>query len=200
MRVLIVAAHPDDIELSMGGTVNKLKRRGDTVDVVIFSSTENVNGSSIISEAENSLKKILCVDTVRIYRYDGRSLHEKFSEMRDELYKIRQRGYDAVYCNHINSEHPDHEFVSKAVTSIFVTSSICFFVGIRAAMNEFGNMYEILSDDDVRNKVMALSQYKTQSKRTYFNMESIIGRARSYGLEIGVEFAEKFYVWREVCH
>ena len=36
MKVLIITAHPDDMEMSMGGTVKKLIDNGDQVDNIIM--------------------------------------------------------------------------------------------------------------------------------------------------------------------
>ena len=36
MRVLVITAHADDLELSMGGTVRKFIEKGDVVDNVIM--------------------------------------------------------------------------------------------------------------------------------------------------------------------
>ncbi len=38
MKILVIAAHPDDEVLGMGGSINKFTKNGDTVKIVIMAS------------------------------------------------------------------------------------------------------------------------------------------------------------------
>ena len=53
-RILIVGAHPDDIEFGLGATLNQIK--DEEIKIVVFSTTTNLNGEKIIKELNNSMR------------------------------------------------------------------------------------------------------------------------------------------------
>jgi len=52
-KILVIGAHPDDIEFGLGGTLNQIKN--EDIKIIIFSDTVNLNGPKIINEIKNSM-------------------------------------------------------------------------------------------------------------------------------------------------
>ena len=56
------------------------------------------------------------------------------------------------------------------------------------------NCYISLTEEHVEKKLLALSHYKTQETRHYFDMDYLRGLMRSRGVHIKTKFAESFEV------
>jgi hypothetical protein len=53
-----------------------------------------------------------------------------------------------------------------------------------------------LKEDNIRKKIEALKEYKSQNGRDYISEEFILSLARTRGVQIGCQFAEAFEVIR----
>ena len=53
MNILVLAAHPDDEVLGMGGTIKKFTKKGYSVKIVIFATGISARRSSNYKNAEN---------------------------------------------------------------------------------------------------------------------------------------------------
>lgn len=118
--ILAIGAHPDDVELSAGGTIIKSVEQGKTVAIVDLTEGELGSRGTVrtrYTEAENAAK-ILGVD----YRENVRLADGFFYEDRESLLrlitKIRHYQPDIVLANATDDRHPDHgrgsEFISRA--------------------------------------------------------------------------------------
>ena len=79
MKILVLAAHPDDEVLGMGGTIKKFTKTNHTVKIVIFAtgissrrssnfknSTNYVVNKKINSEMNKQIKNRFCLDQVNV--------------------------------------------------------------------------------------------------------------------------------------
>ena len=53
MNILVLAAHPDDEVLGMGGTIKKFTKKGHNVKIVIFATGISARRSSNYKNTEN---------------------------------------------------------------------------------------------------------------------------------------------------
>ncbi len=120
LDVLAFAAHPDDVEISAGGTVAKMVGKGYKLGIIDLTRGElGTRGSSELREAE--AKKSASI--LGIVHRDNLNLPDGFFQTDKEsllsvIRAIRKHRPRIVLANSISDRHPDHgkgaDLVSKA--------------------------------------------------------------------------------------
>jgi len=223
LDILAFAAHPDDVELSCGGTIIKQVKLGYKVGVVDL--TQGELGSRGTAET----RKIEAINSSKIL---GLSVRENL-KMADGFFEISQenklkivqiiRKYQpkVVFANSINDRHPDHGRASKLV------SEACFLAGLAKIITTENGLtqkayrpeviYHYIQDyyikpdfivdvsDFIDLKIESVKAYKTQ----FFDpnslepptpisgedfFEFLKARSREFGRLIQREFGEGFTV------
>lgn len=100
-KVLVLTAHPDDLELSCGGTVKKFVDQGITVDNVILCG--DVPHARWVEEAST----VLGYNPI-IFHYRD---HHQTSEVIKHLeYELKMSTYDLIITHWSEDWHQDHRF------------------------------------------------------------------------------------------
>lgn len=125
--ILCITAHPDDVELCMGGTVLHhvaLGKRVGLVELTVGELGTRGNGALRKEEAE-AARKILGAD----FRYQLDLADGFFRADRESLLKvvqvIRRHKPSVVFTNTLKDRHPDHGRSASLVTEA------CFLSGLR---------------------------------------------------------------------
>ncbi len=133
LDVLIFAAHPDDAEIAMGGTIAKFSKNNYKVGVIDFTRGElGSRGSKEIRDKESAdASKILKLEVrENLNLPDGRlSLNDESLEK--TVTKIRQYKPKILFAPYLNDRHPDHIAAGNIVKSAF------FFSGVVKYLTEF---------------------------------------------------------------
>jgi len=199
MNILVVTAHPDDLEFSFGGSLNRLMHGKDYIEVHIFSQSDTIHGNEgIVEECTASIRGIYELD-LHIHKYPTMHFSEHQQAIRDDIFKIKEELHPTVvFCKSPNSLHPDHRVIGEACESIFLESTVYAMEGIRDGHRQHINKWMEISADDLEVKLTAIGCYKSQRRRGYSNSKIIESWARFRGGQIGVEFAEGLEVIREI--
>lgn len=127
MRVLCVAAHPDDEVIGVGGTLAKHAAEGDEVFVLLLGDGEMARYETLTLEAEagrarrrddaRRVGELLGFESVRILDFWGNQLDkEPFIDVvravEDEIQQIRPT---VVYTHHFGDLNMDHQLTARAV-------------------------------------------------------------------------------------
>lgn len=225
--ILAFAAHPDDVELTLSGTLMKHIAQGKTVGIVDLTQGELGSRGTIETryvEAEAATK------IMGVHYRTNLKMRDGFFEISEEnkltiIREIRKCQPEIVFMNAITDRHPDHGRASKLV------SEACFYSGLRMIRTEINGvqqvahrpkaMYHYIQDryiqpdfvvditDFADQKIEAIKAYKTQffdpnssEPQTPISgaefIEFIKARMRELGRPIGVEFAEGFTVERTI--
>jgi len=223
--ILGIGAHPDDVELSAGGTIAKHVKAGKKVAIVDLTQGELGSRGTIetrYSEAHDASRILGVSFRENLKMQDGFFGHSK-EELLKLVVQIRRFQPEIVLANAISDRHPDH-----GKGSAFI-SDACFLAGLRKIETELNGksqqpwrpkaVYHYIQDryiqpdfaidvtEFVETKFEAIRAYKTQ----FYDPESnepqtpisgkeffdfLEGRMRQFGREIGVEFAEGYTVER----
>jgi LmbE family N-acetylglucosaminyl deacetylase len=204
-RILVVSAHLDDYEISVGGTIARLKRENSKCKIwsVYFSSCiEDPRNAGIIEEHKEAAK-LLEIDNDIGYDLPRRTFETDKQRIRDILWNLKNTFKpDLVLCPSPHDYHQDHKVVAECCMTIFRDSAtILGFEVSRSVMPEFvPNLYVILSADDVIEKLSAVWQYQTQYKARPNCFDS--GIIKSYmimrGAQVNAFYAEAFEVLRGI--
>lgn len=127
MRVLCVAAHPDDEVIGVGGTLARHAAAGDDVDVLLLGDGEmarHENETPTARERKEERREeareasaVLGVESVRILDYRGNQLDDYplIDIVRDVESMIDEKEPTVVYTHHYGDLNVDHQLIARAV-------------------------------------------------------------------------------------
>jgi len=223
--ILAIGAHPDDVELSAGGTIAKHIKAGKKVAIVDLTQGELGSRGTIetrYSEAAEAGKILGISARQNLKLADGFFTHDKESLLQLVI-QIRRFQPEIVLANAIQDRHPDHGRAAKFI------SDACFLAGLPKIETKCNGevqtawrpkaVYHYIQDRYIEpdfvidvtefkeTKFDAIRAYKTQffdpnstEPKTPISGKEFIdfleGRMRQFGREIGVEFAEGYNVER----
>ena len=224
MKVLVVAAHPDDEILGCGGSMLQHVAAGDTVHVLIMAEgitsreisrdvEKHSNELSALHSASYQAAQFMGVEKIKLYgfpdnRMDTVSLLDVVKKIESEINLFRP---DIVYTHHAGDVNIDHVITHKAVVTacrpIAGTSvkTLLFFETLSStewqmASNEvvFLPDYFVNIEKFLPQKLKALNFYKSEM-RAFPHSRSYEGvevLAKWRGMLSGLHYAEAFSTGR----
>jgi len=216
--VLAFGAHPDDLELAMGGTLIKLKALGYRVGMVDMTRGEKgTRGTAETRKAEaEAAFQIIGADFRENLDLGDQNVRDTLEQRRAVVECIRRHKPALVFTHYLQDRHPDHEGTAQLVKHAM------FLAGAKNAEAEGEphtpkgllhfyshwvmepNVYVDISEFFER-KIRAAKAYGTQ----FYNPSStepatrlsrpefwddLEARFRWFGLQIGVKYAEAFWM------
>jgi N-acetylglucosamine malate deacetylase 1 len=135
LDVLIFAAHPDDAEIGMAGTIAKLAKSGFKVGIIDLTAGEmGTRGNAKLRKKEaEAAAKIMNVEVrENLNLPDGKvKLNDEFTKK--IVVKIRQYQPKIIFVNYFNDRHPDHIGSAANVKEAF------FFSGVKKYISKYKN-------------------------------------------------------------
>ena len=127
LHILAIAAHPDDIELSCGGTLIKHTQAGQDVGILDLTQGELATRGTV---AQRYLESELAAKTLGVkIRLNARMADGFFrndeQHQRQLIPFIRHFRPDIVLANSLNDRHPDHARAGMLI------ADACFLAGLR---------------------------------------------------------------------
>lgn len=222
LDVLVFAAHPDDAEISMGGTIAKLTSKNFKVGIIDLSKGElGTRGSSEIRKKEaDRASDILKITLRENLGFKDGSLKFNNDYLKIIISKIRKYQPKILFAPYFNDRHPDHIGTSQLIKEAM------FFSGLPKIETEendklqipfrpqklfyymqtyeFEPSFIIDISETFETKMKSIFAYDTQ----FHNPESrepetfisnprftnfIEARAKYYGFKIGKDYGEGFY-------
>ena len=196
-RILMIGAHPDDIEFGCGAIISKLKNK-DRITCLTLSKMKNHKRTEYLVKEHYKSMNLLGItkDNIILKDFEERMFFKNRQDICDCLYDIyKEYNPSIVFCHPVYSDlHQDHEITSKETLRIFRETTIFGYQNQPRYYYEYcPNVFIQVSKKDVENKAEALQSYITYKDKGYFNPELIISQLRSNGIVIGVEFAEAYH-------
>jgi len=194
-NILIVGAHPDDIEFGCGGSILKHLELGDNVFVLVMTNGEQGNHPSNREECLNSLKLLGLGESNILFGNfsDGNLIANNITV--DFIEKsINKFNITKVYTHDPNDRHQDHRNCSLAVSSAArKIPELLLFQGYSTNVCFEPHYFIELSEEHLRKKLNALNCYKSQTtKKDSFNLKLIEHIAGANGKMCNSEYAEAF--------
>jgi len=221
--ILAIVAHPDDVELSFGGTLLVHKKKGYKTGVIDLTKGElGTRGTPEVraQEAEDAAKILGLTARENLGLPDGFFENTKENQLR-VVEAIRKYQPEIVITNAVYDRHPDHPRASALV------ETACFLAGLTEVKTNIDNVNQeahrpgklyfsiqsISAEPDLLvdvsevavEKLEAIKAFRSQffdpkskEPETYISssgfMEMIESRSRELGHRIGVSHAEGFNV------
>ena len=124
--VLFVGAHPDDVELSAGGTIANLTKEGKNVVIVDFTRGElgtRGSGETRLKEAQKAAQILGVSERINLGLPDGFITADDKSIIK-VIQIIRKYRPKIVVMNPEYERHPDHEAVNRIMRSAMFKSGL----------------------------------------------------------------------------
>ena len=222
LDVLIFAAHPDDAELSMGGTIAAFTSSGITTGIIDFTEAELSTRGTIESRRKETelASSILNLTTRENLGLPDGELKPVKEFVQIAVSKIREYKPKIVFAPYFNDRHPDHigaaQIVKEAsflsglkryetvlrdkMQEAYRPSKLFYFFQTYDAEPSF--IFDISSFYD--KKMQAVKAYSTQfynpdskEPETFISKEGFMhfleARAEYFGFKIGKKYGEAFY-------
>jgi bacillithiol biosynthesis deacetylase BshB1 len=216
---LVIAAHPDDAELGVGGTILDLKARGAKVGVLDLTSGEPTpHGSPEIRVRETAAAtQILGLDWRGNLGLPNRALMADLESRRLLAGMLRQLKPRILLTHYWEDAHPDHVQASALVDAARFWSKltktdlpgephfperIIYFFSVHLRLHiKPSFVADVTAHHDAKMK--ALTCYQSQfvagrSAGTPTVLDDVRDRGRYWGWTIGTRFGEPFLTREEV--
>ncbi len=213
MRILAIGAHPDDIELAMGGTLYEFTKKG--IDVLCYLTTNgtysDVYGNpirffdEIIETTRKSLGLLGVLEKNIIINRDINATELSVNKTSiSEVQKIILQNEITEIFTHmkIDTYHQDHQathHIAMAAARRYVNNLYCFESIFNFADGQMlPNCYVDISDC-IKTKLDALKMHSTEYEKFGGEhwLQSIKSLANFRGIQIGVQYAEAFNVIKQ---
>ena len=199
--ILVFGAHPDDLEIGMGGTIAKLSAMGHEVQLIIatlpnFVKSDTKEGrktESVLSAKVMGCKPPVFLDLSPEEMIFGR----KFISLIDSL--VTKYKPDSVFTQWYGDSHQDHQILTKSVISACRDQNNLFMyeTTIPGGITENSFRPQLFVDisDTLDTKKNALECFESQFVRCgEIWIPAIIGRCSYRGYQINSKYAEAFEV------
>ncbi|MCL4305602.1 bacillithiol biosynthesis deacetylase BshB1 [bacterium] len=216
--VLAIGAHPDDIELSCAGTLLRMKSLGYKIGIVDMTRGERGsrgNADIRAKEAQEALQ-ILGFEFREVLDVGDLQIQDTHERRVKVVECIRRHKPKLVFTHWGRDKHPDHEGTSELVKHSMFVAGAANFPARFEPHNPARLLYwpsswvmepNVFVDvtDFYEHKIRAAKAHKSQffdpqskdpmtilSQPAFFERLEI--RARYFGDQIGVKYAEVFYM------
>lgn len=224
-KSLIIAAHPDDDILGCAGLISKYRNsvefrvifiaEGSSCRFILSETPEHLIQEAINERNSFGIKalKLLGINDYQFYnlpcgRLDQIPILEinKIIESEIRIFKP-----DTVYTHSFEDTNNDHIIVHRA-TQMATRPGSNFFVNTVFAYEVLSssewrfthtfspNYFEVLSENDVKNKWLSLKEYESEIKEFPYprSEDGIISLSKYRGMQCGHKYAEAFHLIRKI--
>jgi N-acetylglucosamine malate deacetylase 1 len=222
LKVLVFAAHPDDAELSIGGTIAKLISANNKVGIVdlTYGEMSSRGNPDLRLQETNLASKILEISVRENLGITDGNIEINQENLEKVVSVIRNYKPAIIFAPYFNDRHPDHIQTSKLIKdAMFVTGLIKFKTNYKGKIQtayrpkklfyymqtySFQPSFVVDISDFFEQKMKAVKAYKSQfydlnskEPETFISRPEFIdfleARSRYFGFEIGKKFGEPFY-------
>jgi len=222
LDVLVFAAHPDDAELSMGGTIARFTSNGLKVGVVDLTKAElstrgNVKTRAKETSAATKILKLKARENLGIK--DG-GISISMDNLKKVVSIIRKFKPSIVFAPYFNDRHPDHIDVSNLIKRAVFSSGLGKFKTSLSGKSQteyrpkkifyymqtylFEPSYIVDVSDYFETKMKSCKAFKSQfhnpslkKEDTFISkpefLDYVEARAKFYGFQIRKKYGEPFY-------
>lgn len=199
--IIAFGAHPDDLEIGMGGTITKLSAMGYNVQPVIATlpnfirsdTKEGRKSESMLSAKVMGCKSPIFLDLSPEQMVFGR----KLVTLIDSL--ITEHKPDSVFTQWYGDSHQDHQILTSSVISACRNQNNLFMyeTTIPGGITENSFRPQLFVDitETIDIKKNALECFQSQSIRCgEIWIPAVIGRCSYRGYQVDAKYAEAFEV------
>jgi N-acetylglucosamine malate deacetylase 1 len=203
MKVLVIAAHPDDAELAIGGTIAKLVKSGHICKLLI-AVTPSEQSSGVSTKEFKMVRQNECEKAAEILGTEFETLNLDPYQMwfKRDLVKtidtnINEFAPQIVFTHWNHDSHQDHVAIANATFAACRRNSISLIMYeqlIAGGITPYSFQPNIFLDitDVIQIKLKSVGIYALQQKKDRQWLKAVEGVAAFRGNQIGVQYAEAY--------
>lgn len=215
LHILAFGAHPDDVEIGMGGTIAKYAKKGYRIGICDLTLAElSSNGTVEIRQQEAAKAAAILGVSVRInLGLPDRGLYRTEDAIRRIVSVIRTYRPQVVFAPYWVDRHPDHGHCGALVEEAVFSAGIRRYESAQLPAHRVNHLYYYMINacerpnfvidisETIDAKLDSLRAYESQFTKTAESVdtpltngyiEMVESRERLWGKEVGVAFAEGF--------
>jgi LmbE family N-acetylglucosaminyl deacetylase len=206
MRVLVVSAHHDDLEIGCGATVAKLIDAGHSVtSVVMTHSGYQAPDNTLVRTKDAALREACRASEVLGYRLisfddDTFDLAENDANVRKILDVMQQDAVDTIFTHWHGDTHPPHRRINRMVlhAARHIPRVLGFAANWYCGDRSFDPRLLVpINEAQWQRKIQALRCYEGEFQRTGEKWVNYLDhRSLELGIQVGSARAEAFVVYR----
>ncbi len=199
-KVLIIGAHPDDIEIAAGASIAKLHDGGYQIYGLILSYGERGGvPQKRLGEAEKGAR-FLELDQFQVHNFSDTLMMNETAEIVDVIESIvTTYNPDLIFTHSRHDIHQDHQIVHDCTLRAlrnYRGTILCY--ESPSVTQEFVPVYFLDVCGYVDIKIYAIEKHWGQHKKPYMNPDLIRSKLAFRGNQAKVSYAEGFEVVRMV--
>jgi LmbE family N-acetylglucosaminyl deacetylase len=199
-KVLFLGAHPDDIEIGCGALIHHIVEQTEILCVTLSDNQKNPDLKNVKGEHLKSMKVLGVPDekivfgpfTTRVFPDARQEILEYFLKLRRDFEP------DLIFVHSKQDVHQDHLTMTDEALRAFRGITVLGFDVVRSSYGFFPHFLVEVTEEDVKKKIEALSEYETYRDRYYFNSELTRSIMVRHGALAEIPFAEGFDILRIV--
>ncbi len=196
-RVLVIGAHPDDIEIACGATMARLHDSGHVIWGLVMTQGERGGDRSVRPGEAQRGAAFLGLDNVRLCDFPDTRLSEKAVEMiaavEEQIAACRP---DMIFTHSDHDLHQDHRAVHEAVLRAARNHDTVFCYESPSVTPEFSPTLFMDVSEFIDVKVESIREHWDQRGKPYVQSERVRGTAVFRGGQAKMRHAEAFEVVR----
>ena len=194
--MLVVGAHPDDVELGCGGSISAACSTGVRVIAVFLTKGEKSGDPETRRKESSNALKLLGVTDVYFGDFPDTEIPSSSKAINFLENFCKKEKIDTVLTHTINDSHQDHRQVGLLSLSAFRSVPRILAYETPRVTSAFSPTYFVDISDVIDDKWAALKCHLTQNSKRYLAYESMINLASFRGNQVNVRAAEGFEVIR----
>jgi LmbE family N-acetylglucosaminyl deacetylase len=193
-RVVVVAPHPDDESIAVGGTLALHRRAGsDVTTLFVTNDPIAADGTWLRKPEAEAAAKVLGFQRRFLGFTDGQTSHQEDAITDALADAIRELRPDVVFCPFPGDHHRDHQAVSVSTARAVAKAG---FSGEVWCYEVWANLWPNVAidiSDVIDEKRRAIECYRSQIALMPF-ADAALGLNRFRGLQVGMKHAEGLFV------
>jgi len=227
LDVLVFAAHPDDAELSMGGTIARFTSNGLKLGVIDLTKAELSTRGDVVTRAKETKAATKILKLIVRENLGVKDGEINFSQnlLKKIVSLIRLYNPSIVFAPYFNDRHPDHMDVSNLVKRAVFSSGLEKINTTSSGKNQkafrpkkifyymqtylFIPTFIVDISDYFQLKMKSVNAYKSQfhnpaikKEDTFISrpgfLDYVEARAKFYGFQIRKNYGEPFYCEEDI--
>ena len=126
LDILVFAAHPDDAEISMGGTIARFTSSGLKVGIIDLTNGEMSTRGNVITRAKEAAdaSKVLKIKVRENLGLEDGNISSSQKSLKKTVTAIRKYKPSIVFAPYFNDRHPDHIDSSNLIKRTVFSSGL----------------------------------------------------------------------------
>ncbi len=195
-RVLVVAPHPDDEVIAIGGCLALHRRAGSTVTTLFVTLDAPSSSGEIPREGEaDKASKLLGFEYRFLEFPDGRVSRHEAAVAKQIAEAIRSVVPDVVFCPFPGDHHRDHQAACASTAAAVKESGFDGEVWCYEVWSNLWPNFAVDITSVVDQKRAAIECYQSVVAHMPYP-DAVLGLNRFRGFKMGVQYAEAIYICR----